>query len=82
MSVSAPFLVLDENKKMMLLPLTLLHREAPDPVNTSSWTEVPNVSTTAKFPLQKWVHVGCEVVIIRSLRTLINLTNISFLRIY
>jgi hypothetical protein len=61
MSVSAPFLVLDENKKMMLLPLTLLHREAPDPVNTSSWTEVPNVSTTAKFPLQKWVHVGCEV---------------------
>ncbi|EOA37410.1 hypothetical protein CARUB_v10011338mg [Capsella rubella] len=61
MSVSAPFLVLDENKKMMLLPLTLLHKEAPDPVNISSWTEVPNVSTTAEFPLQKWVHVGCEV---------------------
>ncbi|CAH8252580.1 unnamed protein product [Arabidopsis lyrata] len=61
MSVSAPFLVLDENKKMMLLPLTLLHNEAPDPVNISSWTEVPNVSTTAEFPLQKWVHVGCEV---------------------
>uniref|UniRef100_A0A1J3HLT3 Signal transducer and activator of transcription A n=2 Tax=Noccaea caerulescens TaxID=107243 RepID=A0A1J3HLT3_NOCCA len=61
MSVSAPFLVLDENKKMMLLPLTLLHKEAPDPVNTSSWTEVPNVSTKAQFPLQKWVHVGCEV---------------------
>lgn len=62
MSVSAPFLVLDENKKMMLLPLTLLHKEAPDPVNTSSWTEVPNVSTKAEFPLQKWVHVGCEVI--------------------
>ncbi|VVA91602.1 unnamed protein product [Arabis nemorensis] len=61
MSVSAPFLVLDENKKMMLLPLTLLHKEAPDPVNISSWTEVPNVSTNAEFPLQKWVHVGCEV---------------------
>ncbi|CAA7056679.1 unnamed protein product [Microthlaspi erraticum] len=61
MCVSAPFLVLDENKKLMLLPLTLLHEEAPDPVNTSSWTEVPNVSTKAHFPLQKWVHVGCEV---------------------
>ncbi|XP_024008335.1 SH2 domain-containing protein A [Eutrema salsugineum] len=61
MCVSAPFLVLDENKKMMLLPLTLLHKEAPDPVNTSSWTEVPNVSTKAEFPLQKWVQVGCEV---------------------
>ncbi|XP_020890440.1 uncharacterized protein LOC9325260 [Arabidopsis lyrata subsp. lyrata] len=61
MSVSAPFLVLDENKKMMLLPLTLLHKEAPDPVDTSSWTQVPSVSTKSKFPLQKWVHVGCEV---------------------
>ncbi|XP_010476838.1 PREDICTED: uncharacterized protein LOC104756028 [Camelina sativa] len=61
MSVSAPFLVLDDKKKMMLLPLTLLHKEAPDPVNISSWTEVPNVSTIAEFPLQKWVHVGCEV---------------------
>ncbi|XP_009149141.1 SH2 domain-containing protein A isoform X1 [Brassica rapa] len=61
MSFSAPFLVLDENKKMILLPLTLLHKEAPDPVNTASWTEVPNVSTTAEFPLQRWVHVGCEV---------------------
>ncbi|CAN8292962.1 unnamed protein product [Cochlearia groenlandica] len=60
-SVSAPFLVLDENKKMILLPLTLLHKEAPDPVNTSSWTEVPNVSTKSEFPLHKWVHVGCEV---------------------
>jgi len=61
MSVSAPFLVLDENKKMMLLPLTLLHKEAPDPVDTSSWTQVPSVSTKSKFPLEKWVHVGCEV---------------------
>ncbi|XP_010531914.1 PREDICTED: uncharacterized protein LOC104808083 [Tarenaya hassleriana] len=61
MSVSAPFLVLDENKNMMLLPLTLLHKEAPDPVNTASWTEVPSVSTKAEFPLEKWVHVGCEV---------------------
>ncbi|ESQ27263.1 hypothetical protein EUTSA_v10018251mg [Eutrema salsugineum] len=61
MSVSAPFLVLDEYKKMMLLPLTLLHKEAPDPVDTSSWTQVPNVSTKSHFPLEKWVHVGCQV---------------------
>ncbi|CAH2067822.1 unnamed protein product [Thlaspi arvense] len=61
MSVSAPFLVLNENKKMMLLPLTLLHKEAPDPVDISSWTQVPNVCTKSEFPLEKWVHVGCEV---------------------
>lgn len=65
MCVSAPFLVLDENKKMMLLPLTLLHKEAPDPADTSSWTEVPNVSTKSEFPLGKWVHVGCEVRFLR-----------------
>ncbi|XP_021895061.1 uncharacterized protein LOC110812561 isoform X1 [Carica papaya] len=61
MSVSAPFLVLNENKMMMLLPLTLLHREAPDPGNTASWTEVPNVPMKIEFPLEKWIHVGCEV---------------------
>lgn len=62
MSVSAPFLVLNENKMMMLLPLTLLHREAPDPGNTASWTEVPNVPMKIEFPLEKWIHVGCEVI--------------------
>ncbi|XP_010417450.1 PREDICTED: uncharacterized protein LOC104703186 [Camelina sativa] len=61
MSVSAPFLVLDENKKMMLLPLTLLHKEAPDPVDTCSRKQVPSVSTKSEFPFDKWVHVGCEV---------------------
>lgn len=66
MSFSAPFLVLDEYKKMMLLPLTLLHKEAPDPVDTSSWKEVPSVSTKYEFPLEKWVHVGCEVRFLRS----------------
>ncbi|EOA33712.1 hypothetical protein CARUB_v10019900mg [Capsella rubella] len=61
MSVSAPFLVLDENKKMTLLPLTLLHEEAPDPVEKSSWTKVPCVSSKSEFPLEQWVHVGCQV---------------------
>lgn len=58
---SAPFLVLNEKKRMMLLPLPLLHKEAPDPGNSS--TEVPHASMEIEFPLEKWIHVGCEVSI-------------------
>lgn len=58
---SAPFLVLNEKKKMMLLPLLYLHREALYPGNSTSWTEVPSASAEVDFPLKRWVHVGCEV---------------------
>ncbi|KAK9269782.1 hypothetical protein L1049_001560 [Liquidambar formosana] len=56
-----PFLVLKESKKMMLLPLLFLHKEAPAPGNSSSVTQVPYASADTEFPLEKWVHVGCEV---------------------
>lgn len=46
---------------MMLLPLLFLHKEAPDPGNSSSVTQVPYASADTEFPLEKWVHVGCEV---------------------
>jgi hypothetical protein len=58
---SAPFLLIDKKKRMMLLPLLLLHKEAPDPDNSTSWLEVPHASTEIEFPLEKWIHVGCEV---------------------
>ncbi|KAJ7981916.1 SH2 domain protein A [Quillaja saponaria] len=58
---SAPFLIINKNKKMMLLPSFLLHQEAPEPANITSWTEVPHANMDFEFPLEKWVHVGCEV---------------------
>ncbi|XP_057461323.1 SH2 domain-containing protein A-like isoform X2 [Actinidia eriantha] len=57
----APFLVLDEKKKMMLFPLLFLHAEAPGPHNANKWTEIPHASARIVFPFEKWVHVGCEV---------------------
>lgn len=58
---SVPFLVLDEKKRMMLLPLLFLHKEAPSPDNPTPWTEIPHASAKIVFPFEKWVHVGCEV---------------------
>lgn len=60
-SESAPFLVINDNKRINLLPVLLLHEEAPDTGNINSWTEVPHATVDFEFPLEKWVHVGCEV---------------------
>ncbi|XP_057447646.1 SH2 domain-containing protein B-like isoform X3 [Lotus japonicus] len=60
-SQSAPFLVINENKRINILPVLHLHEEAPDIGNISSWTEVPHATADFEFPLEKWVHVGCEV---------------------
>ncbi|KAL2496563.1 SH2 domain protein B [Forsythia ovata] len=61
-ATGAPFLWLNEKKKMMLFPLHFLHQEAPDPDNVIPWMEVPCASTEMEFPEKKWVHVGCEVL--------------------
>ncbi|CAJ1978423.1 unnamed protein product [Sphenostylis stenocarpa] len=60
-SESAPFLVIDDSKRIHLLPVLLLHEEAPDTGNINSWAEVPHATVDFKFPLEKWVHVGCQV---------------------
>lgn len=60
-SGSAPFLVLNEKKKMMMFPLTFLPKESPDPANADLWKDVPRVSTENEISLGKWIHVGCEV---------------------
>ncbi|KAM1343783.1 hypothetical protein PS2_007863 [Malus domestica] len=59
---SAPFLVLSEKKKMVLLPLGILHKEAPETCDLSSLSEDSYVSTENEFPMEKWIHVGCEVL--------------------
>lgn len=60
-SESAPFLVINDNKRINLLPVLVLHEEAPDTGNINSWTEVPHATVDFEFPVEKWVHVGCEV---------------------
>ncbi|KAL4320450.1 hypothetical protein AHAS_Ahas14G0011700 [Arachis hypogaea] len=60
-SESAPFLVINDHKRINLLPLLLLHEEAPDTGNINSLTEVAYATVDFEFPLQNWVHVGCEV---------------------
>ncbi|KAL3508811.1 hypothetical protein ACH5RR_028212 [Cinchona calisaya] len=57
---SVPFLLLTEKKKMMLFPVLFLHKEALMLVNLNMLAEVPRVFTQMDFPMNKWVHVGCE----------------------
>ena len=59
-SGNSPFLVIDE-KKVMLFRLFPLHKEAQDPSNPNSSSEVPNLSVEIELPLEKWIHWGCEV---------------------
>ncbi|XP_059661383.1 SH2 domain-containing protein A-like [Cornus florida] len=60
---SIPFIVLNEKKRLMILPLLFLHEEAPTPGNFIPWTEAPHATANIEFPMKKWVHVGCEVSI-------------------
>nr|CAB3453014.1 unnamed protein product [Digitaria exilis] len=56
-----PFLALGEGNKLLLFPLTSLHREAPAPATSSyPWTGTTNLSSTSECPLEKWFHIGCE----------------------
>ncbi|XP_015580426.2 SH2 domain-containing protein A isoform X1 [Ricinus communis] len=59
---SSPFLALNEKKIMMLLPLSLLQKEAPDPCNYASLTEAQHVVMGNEIPMEIWIHVGCEVL--------------------
>ncbi|XP_016451086.1 SH2 domain-containing protein A isoform X2 [Nicotiana tabacum] len=45
----APFLLLDEKKRLLLYPLL------------TSWREDAYATSESEFPMKKWVHVGCEV---------------------
>ncbi|KAF2314457.1 hypothetical protein GH714_026632 [Hevea brasiliensis] len=58
---SAPFISINEKKLATLLPLSLLHKEASDPSNSTSLTEALHASMENEFPLENWIHVGCGV---------------------
>ncbi|KAL5973705.1 hypothetical protein ACLOJK_030361 [Asimina triloba] len=55
-----PFLALNKEKKIVLCPLLFLHPEAPSS-GSFSGTNMPCASAEVECPLNKWVHVGCEV---------------------
>ncbi|KAM6584974.1 hypothetical protein CsatB_011976 [Cannabis sativa] len=57
----SPFLVINE-KEVMLFPLLPLNNEAQNSSNPASSSEVPCASVETEFPLEKWVHFGCEVL--------------------
>ncbi|KAK9076257.1 hypothetical protein SSX86_004590 [Deinandra increscens subsp. villosa] len=54
---SAPFLALTANKEMMLYPIHSIPQEAPH----SNQMEIPHAKSKTEVPLNKWVHIGCEV---------------------
>ncbi|CAK7351745.1 unnamed protein product [Dovyalis caffra] len=53
-SSSSPFLVLDEKKIITLFPLLHAQRETTNFSNSTSME--------IEFPLENWIHVGCEVL--------------------
>lgn len=61
---NAPFLLLDEQSRIMLFPLIFLHQEASSPSNAISWKQIPCASNKNEFPVKKWVHIACEVQIL------------------
>lgn len=68
---SVPFLYLDDKKRMKLFPLLLIHKEAPDP-DRPVQSAVPCASSEIEFPVKKWVHVGCEVLVCTRLDPMIH----------
>ncbi|KAI3774920.1 hypothetical protein L1987_49483 [Smallanthus sonchifolius] len=57
MNSSAPFLALTANKEMVLYPIRFVHQEAPN----GNEMEIPTAKSKNEVPLNKWVHIGCEV---------------------
>ncbi|KAF8025977.1 hypothetical protein BT93_F2725 [Corymbia citriodora subsp. variegata] len=56
-----PILVLNGNKRLMLLPLLSPQKEAPDSEVSPLSSEKSYASSDGEFPFKKWVHVGCQV---------------------
>ncbi|KAI7746679.1 hypothetical protein M8C21_018291, partial [Ambrosia artemisiifolia] len=56
-SSSAPFLALTADKEMVLYPIRFIAQEATN----SDEMEIPSAKSKIEVPLNKWVHIGCEV---------------------
>ncbi|KAA0064308.1 hypothetical protein IC582_015600 [Cucumis melo] len=62
-SSMTPFLILSEWNRLKIMPLTTLHKadEGSSPGSSSSASVVPHEYLDVDFPMEKWVHIGCEV---------------------
>lgn len=62
-SSMTPFLILSEWNRLKIMPLTTLHKadEGSSPGSSSSANVVPHEYLDVDFPMEKWVHIGCEV---------------------
>ncbi|XP_038898307.1 SH2 domain-containing protein A-like isoform X2 [Benincasa hispida] len=58
-----PFLILSERNRLKIMPLNTLHKADEDssPGSSSSGDVVPHEYLDIDFPMEKWVHIGCEV---------------------
>lgn len=59
--IENPFLALSEDKRLTLSPSFLLNKEALDSSSGISLVKVPSVVSEGEFPLERWVHLGCEL---------------------
>ncbi|KAI3789520.1 hypothetical protein L2E82_02319 [Cichorium intybus] len=58
---STPFLSLDANKEIVLYPILSVPEETTIPSDVTPGKEVPSARTKIDVPLNKWIHVGCQV---------------------
>lgn len=56
-----PFVALNEESKLIIFPLLGLHEEAPCPGSFFPWKGVTHLSASNACPLERWVHIGCQV---------------------
>lgn len=58
---SSPFLIVNDQKKLMILPLVFSHKEAHDTSRPALSSGVSHTAEGYQFPMEKWVHFGFEV---------------------
>lgn len=60
-SSTAPFLVLTENKELVLYHLHFVPQQAPNSNDVTPGMEVPSAKAKNEVSVNKWIHIGCEV---------------------
>lgn len=58
---STPFLSLNANKEIVLYPILSVPKDTSIPEDVAMETEIPTARTKIDVPLNKWIHIGCEV---------------------
>jgi len=55
------FLFLREDRRIAFSPPIILENEDADSSRATSPAKAPSVVSEEEFPLERWVHLGCEV---------------------